>query len=114
MKATEHLLVQQERALRADGVAPLRGGDFEPWDIEATGGLLGSCRVQMAVEEHGSGRQLVRFRSWPHHASWVLVLLVLVAAGAADAAIREARTACHLLAVPAVLVGFPGVRHGGA
>jgi hypothetical protein len=113
-KAPEHWLEQLERALRAAGAAPLRGGDFAAWDIEAPGGLLGSCRVQMAVEEHGAGRQLVRFRSWPCYASWVLVLLVLVAAGAADAAIREARTACVLLAFAAVLVGFPVVQQCGA
>ena len=68
----------------------------------------------MAVEEHGAGRQLVRFRSWPHHASWVLVLLPLIAAGAADAAMREAHAACALLAFSAVLVGFPVVQQCGA
>jgi hypothetical protein len=67
----------------------------------------------MAVEEHGAGRQLIRFRSWPHHAFWVLVLLALVAAGAADAAIREARAACILLVLSAVSVGFPVVQQCG-
>ncbi len=29
------------------------------------GGILGSARLRMAVEEHGAGRQLARFRVWP-------------------------------------------------
>jgi hypothetical protein len=43
----------------------MRGGDFDHWDLELRGGLLGCARVLMAVEEHGGGNQLVRFRAWP-------------------------------------------------
>ena len=41
------------------------GGDFERWDLHVRGGMLGSMRLRVAVEEHGAGRQLVRIRSWP-------------------------------------------------
>src|SRR5262249_9789076 len=54
-----------EKKVREAGPVALRGGDFDRWDLEVPGGIFGSCRVRMAVEEHGSGRQLVRFRSWP-------------------------------------------------
>ena len=43
----------------------LRGGDFDGWDLEMRGGLLGSVRMLMAVEEHGGGNQFIRIRSWP-------------------------------------------------
>ena len=69
-----------EEALRPTGVPPLRGGDFDRWDLEVPGGISGSCRLRMAVEEHGAGRQLVRFRCWPRPAPFVLTLLMLFAA----------------------------------
>ncbi len=42
-----------------------RGGDFARWDLQVRGGGLGSARMRMAVEEHGGGKQLLRFRIWP-------------------------------------------------
>jgi GT2 family glycosyltransferase len=42
-----------------------RGGDFDPWDLQVRGGLAGSARVSLAVEEHGAGRQLLRWRVRP-------------------------------------------------
>ena len=54
-----------EEGLRADGVAPVLGGDFDRWDLEVRGGFFGCARLRLAVEEHGGGRQLARFRLWP-------------------------------------------------
>jgi GT2 family glycosyltransferase len=42
-----------------------RGGEYERWDLEVRGGLLGTARVRTTLEEHGNGRQLARMRSWP-------------------------------------------------
>jgi glycosyltransferase involved in cell wall biosynthesis len=40
------------------------GGELDAWDLEVRGGLLGGgARLLMAIEEHGSGRQMLRFRS---------------------------------------------------
>jgi len=103
-----------ERVLRAEGAATLRGGDFDGWDFEVPGGMLGSCRVHMAVEEHGGGRQLVRLRSSPCHAPMVVALLVLLAVGAVDAAFSEARTAFALLATLAMFIGLQVVLQWGA
>src|SRR2546423_6832639 len=52
-------------ALRAQGALPLRGGDYDPWDLEVRGGLLGSARMFAAVEYHRDGRPPVGIRSWP-------------------------------------------------
>jgi O-antigen biosynthesis protein len=41
-----------------------RGSHFDHWDLEISSGLLSALRLQMTVEEHGGGKQLVRFRSW--------------------------------------------------
>jgi hypothetical protein len=49
-------------ALKAHGAAVELGGDFDRWDLEIRGGLLGSARVLMMAEDHAAGRQLIRFQ----------------------------------------------------
>lgn len=58
-------LVELEKALKEQGAVISRGGDFDRWDLEIQGGLFGSARVLMAVEEHGNGKQLIRIRARP-------------------------------------------------
>jgi GT2 family glycosyltransferase len=65
-QAAETRLEALENSLRQDGALVLRGGDFDRWDLEVRGGLLGSARLIMGIEEFGGGKQLVRFRIWPH------------------------------------------------
>jgi hypothetical protein len=38
------------------------------------GGFLGSARLRMAVEEHGAGKQLFRFRIWPRYNTAMMLL----------------------------------------
>jgi GT2 family glycosyltransferase len=83
-----------EADMRASGLAVLRGGDFDRWDLQVRGGPFGTARLLMAVEEHGGGRQLVRLRWWPRPAVWMPVLVPLLAglaalAGAAGAVVPE-------------------------
>lgn len=60
--------------LRETGSAARAGGDLDDWDLEVRGGLFGSARVNLAVEEHGGGKQLFRFRIAPRPAPWGLIL----------------------------------------
>jgi len=64
-RASSEWLAALDARLRAAGVPVLTGGAFDRWDLEVRAGLLGSARMVSAVEEHGEGRQLVRFRVWP-------------------------------------------------
>ena len=57
-----------------------RGGDYDDWDLEVRGGLLGGARLRLGVEEHGAGKQMLRFRAWMRLS---LAVPVLTAAGAA-------------------------------
>src|SRR5207247_1443133 len=86
-----------ETALRAQGALPLRGGDYDPWDLEVRGGLLGSARMFVAVEYHGDGRQLLRVRSWPRCSIGVVVLTLLFAGLSLAAAHDQSWIACVLL-----------------
>ena len=66
-----------EKSLRQEGVAVLRGGDFDRWDLEVRGGMFGSARLIMGIEEFGGGKQLVRYRIWPHFSSGGLYFLTV-------------------------------------
>jgi GT2 family glycosyltransferase len=66
-----------------------RGGDFDRWDLEIRGGLAGSARVSLAIEEHGGGRQLLRWRIRPRVSRIPALLgvgLIQLTAFAVDAA----------------------------
>ena len=64
-QASDARLTALEATVWAQGAAIRRGGDFDRWDLEVLGGLLGSVRLLMTIEEHGGGRQLARFHLWP-------------------------------------------------
>jgi hypothetical protein len=93
-----------ETALRAYGAVPLRGGDFDPWDLQVRGGPLGSARMFTALEYHGDGRQLLRIRSWPRCSTAAVVLTLIFAALSAGAARDGAWDACFALGAAALLV----------
>ena len=107
---TEHWHAPSERLqsveskLRAEGVCVFRGGDFDSWDLETRPNMLGTARLRMAVEEHGLGRQLVRFRVWPKPSAVTLVLVSLFCALASWAALDRAWAGATFLAVIAVIL----------
>jgi len=86
-----------EAGTKKVGAVVMRGGDYDRWDLQLRGGLLGSARILMAVEEHGGGKQLVKFRAWPRCAPAGIVLALLFAALAAFAALGEAWVAFGVL-----------------
>jgi GT2 family glycosyltransferase len=95
-QASEQRLQDVERAVRAAGVPVVRGGPYDRWDLQARGGMLGAVRILMATEEHGSGRQLVRVRSWPNYSPGAVLLTILVAGLSISAAVDYATVAAAL------------------
>src|SRR5262249_35247495 len=91
-------------ALRGDGIAAAVGGDFDRWDLEVRGGLLGCARLLMAIEEHGNGNQLVRIRRWPRNTRLALAAIVVMLALTAAALVDGE----ELLAL--VFAGLAGLR----
>ncbi len=55
------------------------GGNFDQWDMEVHGGLLGSSRLMMEIEEQGAGKQYVYFRSRPKLSLTGIVLAIFFA-----------------------------------
>jgi hypothetical protein len=87
-----------ETALRNESGAVLRGGPHDRWDLEVKAGVFGSIRGAMAVEDHGSGTQLVRFRTAPQVARAPLGLFVATSLLAGLAGANEATIAAGVLA----------------
>jgi len=102
------------RALLADGVRALPGGDYDRWDLEVRTGPLGAARVHMAIEEHGAGRQLVRLRAWPRSSASVIVVAALALALSVGAGQAQAWLPCAVLAAFAGLVALGAVHDSGA
>lgn len=61
----EKRLESIESAIKECGTVVRRGGNFDRWDLEVRGGLFGSLRVLMGIEEHGGGKQVLRLHSRP-------------------------------------------------
>lgn len=60
-QSPQQMLMALEDALTAEGAVVARGGQWDRWDLEVRGGVIGAARLRMLAEEHGRGRQLVRF-----------------------------------------------------
>ena len=77
-----------EAELKGEQAVVQRGGPYDRWDLEVRDGACGLVRLRMCVEEHGRGRQLLRYRIWPWpraaNLGWILAIgpacLSLVAA----------------------------------
>jgi hypothetical protein len=89
------------------------GGDFDDWDFEVRGGLLASARMRSTVEEHGGGRQMVRFRAWPQLSAFVVVTFVAFATLALAAAIGGAWFAAGVLGSMAALTAMRAIWEAG-
>jgi glycosyltransferase involved in cell wall biosynthesis len=58
-------LYRIEELIRAFRCVVVRGGNYDRWDLEVKGGLLGATRSLLLVEEHGHGRQFIKIKTWP-------------------------------------------------
>jgi GT2 family glycosyltransferase len=118
-RAPEQWLGEVETRLRQTGAVALSGGDFDRWDLEVRGGLSGRARVLMAIEEHGGGKQLARFRVAPRIAplSFAVIAgfaILAVAAAASGAWIAAAVLAVVTVALLAAAIVEMGVATGVA
>jgi GT2 family glycosyltransferase len=73
-----------ETVLRESRALVRRGAEWDRFELAVHGGPCGAARVRLAVEEHGEGRQYLRFRIWPKlRRGLVASLLGAALAGAA-------------------------------
>jgi len=91
-----------------------RGGECDRWDLAVRGGILGAARLRMATENHGGGRQLLRFRSWPRCSVAGLVAMLVFLALALGAAADEAWMAAAVLTGVSAVLGARMLWESGA
>src|SRR5207245_4734288 len=103
--AAQGRLEEVESALKQLAVVVRRGGEFDNWDLEIRSGLLGPARLRMVAEEHGQGRQLVRWRGLPKCSEIGLVVLSTLIAISVGAGTARAWTACATLTMMSLLLG---------
>jgi hypothetical protein len=92
-----------ETAVRDAGFAVGRGGATDAWDLEVRAGAFGGAMLNGTVEEHGHGRQLVRWRVtptiWIGSPILVAVLSLVVVGALRDGAWPAAAVAAALVAL---------------
>jgi hypothetical protein len=98
LAALEELLIRKQAIV-------IRGGDFDRWDLEIYGGLLGSIRAMAMVEEHGAAKQLFRLWVWPYVPGVAIGLISLLGVLAALAAYDGAWVAAVPLGLGALGIG---------
>ena len=103
-RAPEVWLQSIVERLQQAGVPVHSGGDYDDWDLELRGGLFAAARTKTAIEEHGAGKQMTRFRIWPKLSltGTLLGLGCMVLAG--GAALDGAWIVASLLALGGLLV----------
>jgi hypothetical protein len=105
-----------ERALRSRGALVHRGGPYDRFELDVKGGACGGARVRFAVEEHGEGRQYLRFQIWPklrRGAGLSLLGTALAAVALADGAwIAAAVLAGGALLIPGIAIREAGRAEG--
>ncbi|PYQ06445.1 MAG: glycosyl transferase, partial [Acidobacteria bacterium] len=110
----EQRLQRLGQTLRAAGACVHHGGDWDRWDLEVAGGRVGAVRLILAVEDHGAGRQLVRWRWWPSASPVVLAFALVLAELSLVAGLDGARFVAGILGAAAGWLVFRVVRQCGA
>jgi len=113
-QSPETRLRRLETLLEADGCLVARGGDYDGWDLEVRAGGLSAVRVLLAIEEHGQGRQMVRFRAQAHYRPAVGVGLAVLSGGAILAGLDGVLVAALALGGAGLLLALAVIRDGGA
>jgi glycosyltransferase involved in cell wall biosynthesis len=108
--APEEWLTVVEKNLVAMHTRVKRGGDFDEWDLEARTGLFAYGRALLLVEDHGAGKQMLRFKCWSNFYSQVLPLLGGLLALTVVAALAVHPAVAGLLLVFTLFITFRLVR----
>ena len=72
--SAEAWLLKIERNLLNNSVRTQRGDDFAKWDILVRNGIFGETRGLLTIEEHGAGKQFLRFKCMPRFKPVALIL----------------------------------------
>ena len=97
--AQETWLHHLNEKLIHDKIPATKGGDYDQWDIEVRGGLIGLARLRFAVEEHGGGKQMLLYRILPRFSLCGIILFAVFSILACMAIVEDARIAYIVLMI---------------
>src|SRR5438105_13118605 len=66
-RSAESWLQSIEKNVKSLRARVKQGNDFSRWDIQVRNGLFIRTNGLLTIEEHGGGKQLIRFRCTPHY-----------------------------------------------
>jgi GT2 family glycosyltransferase len=97
-----------------DQMVVREGEDRDDWDLEVSGGLLGSARMLLAIDDDQTGGQALRVRSWMRvpRAGFIASCVGIVLA--AMAAQQGAWPAAVAISIAIVALGTGMLSHSGA
>ena len=102
-QALDERLRAVQEGLQQGGASVRLGGDYDRWDLEVRAGLLGGARSLMAIEDTGSGTQLVRTQMWPRVGNGTIFFVV---ASAMAATLAVAANRFGMAVAPALVALF--------
>jgi hypothetical protein len=103
-----------QNKLSAGGATVMRGGDFDGWDLQLRGGLLGGVQLRLMAEDLEYGCQLLRFRVTPRFGRFALILMAAFSLLGAFARFGREPTLAATFGMIALLVTLTAVRECGA
>jgi hypothetical protein len=86
--SSEDWLADIEKDLMNKKTRVRRGSDFDPWDLQVRSGLFSSGRGILAVEDHGGGKQFLRFKCQTYYSFAGYLLSATLCALAVIAAVN--------------------------
>ncbi|MBK5269374.1 MAG: glycosyltransferase [Bacteroidia bacterium] len=73
LQEIEHNLIRAKARVR-------RGREYDKWDLQVRCGFFRGSRGLLTIEEHGGGKQLLRFNCRPHYSYIGLILITTLSA----------------------------------
>lgn len=78
-RPAEDYLMDIEKNLIKLKIRAKRGGEFDRWDIEVRNSLFSITQALLTVEEHGGGKQMLKFKVWRRPSNiWTITMLALL------------------------------------
>lgn len=83
-----------------------RGGSFDDWDLQVRNGLFSKSRGLLTIEEHGAGKQYLRFKCWAYYSTSGFIIIALLASLCILAAIENQFLVSFILGLMVVTITF--------
>jgi hypothetical protein len=112
-RAAEDWLADVEKKLISLKTRVKRGGDFDRWDIQVRNSLFSVSRALLTVEEHGGGKQMLKFRVKRIPTKTLILTMLVLVAIATFAAIDHAAGVATVFSSVAFVV-FAAYLHDSA